>query len=80
MHIKYIDAGKMDYTDILELCIRHVLQSSKQCKNLLFHSVISSTPEDELLSRECMYLISHLSNDFLLNTGKERGNATGQTS
>lgn len=72
----------MDYTEILELCIRHVLQSSKQCKNLLVHSVVSSTPEDELLSRECMYLMSHLSNDFLLNRGmeKKRGNATGQTS
>lgn len=57
-----------------------MLQSNKQCRNLLFHSVINSTPEDELMSRECMYLISHLSNVLLLNTGKKRGNATGPKS
>jgi len=68
----------MSYTEILELCIRHVLQSSIQCKNLLFHSAISSAPEDE--SRECVYLISRLSTDFLLNRGKEGGIATGQIS
>lgn len=53
---------------------------SEQYKNILFQSVISSAPEDELLSRECIYLISRLSSDFPINSGKERGNVTGQTS
>lgn len=82
--MKYIDEGKIYYTEILEICIRHDtgLQIIKilfhSIISILFHSIIVSNSDDDLLYKECMYLISHLSNDFLLNAGKERGSGTRQ--